>query len=236
MSGERRGSVSTAVGRAVRVWAERYSLSEAEADVLRRAALGDDTTIARVRRATTFLRRTHDRSFFGAVTRLLREALAAAVKGTRGPAARSRETRPPTLESCIERLREIAEQPRSDATRYAMGAVVNELRAHPERYGRNAVSTAASAIGEDVPGLYRFATVAERWSADEAMALLKPRRGRRLLWSHLVAVAPVASAAARRRLLRRALREQLSVRQFAGVLEREVRGVTGGHRGVESQR
>jgi hypothetical protein len=216
--GGRRTRVSSAVERAVRAWAEMYSLSEAEAEVLRYAALGDDATSARSRRAA-WLRRTGDSSFFAAVTRLLREALADALRGRNATAIRPRHH--DTLENVIEQLRNIAEQPRSDATRYAMGAIVNELRAHPERYGKNAVSTAAAAIGEDIPGLYRFATVAERWSADQAMGLLKPRKGRRLLWSHLVAAAPMAQAAARRRLLRRAWRERLSVREFARAVEVE---------------
>jgi hypothetical protein len=228
--------VSSAVDGAVRAWVEMYSLSEAEADVLRRAALGGDATSGRSRRAA-WLRRTGDASFFGAVTRLLREALGAALRGRSATPIRRRHR--DTLENVIEQLRDIAEQPRSDATRYAMGAIVNELRAHPKRYGRNAVSVAAAAIGEDIPGLYRFATVAERWSADKVMALLKPRKGRRLLWSHLVAVAPVEAAVVRRRLLRRALREQLSVRQLAEACEHERQAMTGGHqedRGVDSQR
>jgi hypothetical protein len=232
---EQRIRVSLAVERAVRAWAEMYSLSEAEADVLRRAALGDDTTSARSRRAA-WLRRTGDSSLFAAVTRLLREALGAALRGRSATAIRPRHH--DTLENVIEQLRDVAEQPRSDATRYAMGAIVNELRAHPKRYGRNAVSVAAAAIGEDIPGLYRFATVAERWREDKVMALLKPRKGRRLLWSHLVAIAPVTSAAVRRRFLRRALREQFSVRQLVAVLEAEGHRVTGGHReqtGVDSQ-
>jgi hypothetical protein len=202
--------VLSAVERAVRTWTVLYSLTEAEAELLRWAALGDGSAIGRAR-AKAVLRRTADTSFFETTTRLLRDAVATAGRTTR----RRRED---TLEGRIEELREIAEQPRSDATRYAIGAIINELKRHPERYGKNAVSAAASAIGEDIPGLYRFATVAERWIADEAMALLKPRRGRRLLWSHLVAVAPVTSAAVRRGLLRRALRERLSVRQLADVL------------------
>jgi hypothetical protein len=221
----------------VRTWTELYSLSEAEAEVLRSAALGDEATIARARRATGLLGHTADSSFFAAVTRLLREALGAALHGRSATAIRSRHDN--TLENVIEQLRDVAEQPRSDATRYAMGALVNELRARPARYGKNAVSAAAAAIGEDIPGLYRFATVAERWSENKVMALLKPRNGRRLLWSHLVAIAPVTSAAVRRGFLRRALRERLSVRQLVAVLEAEGHRVPGGHRGpgvVDSQR
>jgi hypothetical protein len=177
------------------------------------------------------LRRTADTSFFEASTRLLRDAIAAAGRTTR-------RRRKDTLEGRIEELREVAEQPRSDATRYAIGAIISELKAHPDKYGTNAVTLAAAAISEDIPGLYRFATVAERWSADQAMDLLKPRKGRRILWSHLVAVAPIPSAAVRRGLLRRALRERLSVRQFVALLEGEGYGPRASHGakpGVESQ-
>ena len=123
-----------------------------------------------------------------------------------------------TLDDHIEHLCRLAEQPRSDATRYAMGAIVHELETHPGRYGRDAIPVAASAMREDAPGLYRFAHVAERWTADEVLELLRPRDGRRLQWSHLVAVAPIASRSVRRRFLRRAIREGLSIRQ----LEREI--------------
>jgi len=123
-----------------------------------------------------------------------------------------------TLESHIEQLCSLAEQPRSDATRYAMGAITLELKTHPGRYGRDAVTAAATAMREDAPGLYRFSYVAERWTADEVAQFLRPRDGRRLQWSHLVAVARIASRSVRRRFIRRAMREGLSIRE----LEREI--------------
>ena len=136
--------------------------------------------------------------------------------------ARARRAEPSrtaaTLEEHIEQLCRLDEQPRSDAIRYAMGAIVHELKTHPGRYGSDAVPVAASAMREDAPGLYRFSHVAERWTADEVAELLRPRDGRRLQWSHLVAVAPIASRAVRRRFIRRAMREGLSIRQ----LEREI--------------
>ena len=44
--------------------------------------------------------------------------------------------------------------------RYAIGAVVREVKGAPERYGAGAVIQLASTTGEDVATLYRYATVA----------------------------------------------------------------------------
>lgn len=122
------------------------------------------------------------------------------------------------LKARIQELRGLAAQPASDATRYAMGAIVKELKRHPETYGDNAVSVAAAAAGEDAAGLYRFATVAERWSAREVSALLAFET---VTWSHLVALARVESRPVRERFLRRIRRERLPLKKLVAALEAE---------------
>jgi two-component system, OmpR family, response regulator len=76
-------SLAAQVEQAVQAWTVRYGLSKAEADVLRRAALGSNRdAIAKGRQSTkqtidkhvtNLLRRTTDRSLHAAVERLLRE-------------------------------------------------------------------------------------------------------------------------------------------------------------------
>lgn len=122
------------------------------------------------------------------------------------------------LRARIEELGRLAARPASDATRYAMGAIVKELKRHPETYGDSAVSVAAAAVGEDAAGLYRFATVAERWSAREVKALLAFEA---VTWSHLVALARVESRPVRERFLRRVRREGLPLKKLVAALESE---------------
>jgi len=121
------------------------------------------------------------------------------------------------LETRIVQLRRLAALPASNSTRYAIGAIVKELKSQPESYGDNAVSTAAAAIGEDQAGLYRFASVAERWSAREVRVLLS---GKRVSWSHLVALARVESPAMRASLLRRVRRERLLLKDLHVLVSR----------------
>jgi len=120
------------------------------------------------------------------------------------------------LQRCIEHLRLLLSQPPDALTRHAIGAAIADIKARPSEYGSRAVSIAAAALGEDVPTLYRYAGVAERWSVVEVSAILarKGSDGRSLTWSHLVVIAAVSSAAVRERLLERALAEPLSVREL----------------------
>jgi hypothetical protein len=53
-------------------------------------------------------------------------------------------------------------------TRHAIGTLVADLKARPEAYGTAAVATAAQAVGEDIPTLYRYACVAERRQGDSS--------------------------------------------------------------------
>jgi DNA-binding CsgD family transcriptional regulator len=214
------------VSRGAAGWGAKYGLSDAEVDILRWAALGETHAEIARRRGTSvhtiktqsvrLLRRTRDGSLESAANRLLRDLV--------GRSPRPVATRPrPTggvggggpLQSRIEQLRLLVAQPSDDSVRYAMGAIVRELKSHPETYGASAVSVAAVAIGEDLPGLYRFASVAEQWSAREVSTLLS---GKALSWSHLVALARVESRPVRERFLRRVQRERLTLRELVAAL------------------
>jgi CheY-like chemotaxis protein len=124
---------------------------------------------------------------------------------------------PPALRERIVALRELLGRLPADArTRYDIGRIVAELKARPDAYGHGAVSVAAAALGEDIPSLYRYARVAERWTREELDALLARtmRDGRPLSWSHLVALASVQPGEAYARLVERTLGECLSVREL----------------------
>jgi len=126
------------------------------------------------------------------------------------------------LQRCIAQLRRLLSQPADSLTRHAIGSVVADLKAKAAEYGAGAVATAAAALGEDVPTLYRYAGVAERWTAAELARIVarKGRDGRPLSWSHLVVLAAVPSSATRERLMGRALSETLSVRELTVLAQR----------------
>ncbi len=134
----------------------------------------------------------------------------------RGAGASGRSV-PATLDGCVARLRELFPMRIDPLVRYAIGAVVAEIKARPERYGTSGVTTVAAALGEDAPSLYRHATVAECWNEAEVRELLSRQGpdGRRLSWSHVVLLGHVTSSALRKRLENRALDEGMSVRQLA---------------------
>jgi ActR/RegA family two-component response regulator len=121
------------------------------------------------------------------------------------------------LDERITRLRQLLSVRPGPRVRYAVGAIVAEIKAHPELYGRGAMVAVATALGEDLPSLYRHAAVAECWTEAEVSALLdrKGPGGRTLSWSHIVLLGSVSSAHARARLVEQALRESLSVRDLA---------------------
>jgi DNA-binding NarL/FixJ family response regulator len=91
LSGASGAGFSTRAERVVHAWTKRYGLSEAEADVLRRAVLGEDSnTLAAARDSSeetiaehvaSILRLAGDASLPAAVGRVLRE-VAGAVQGT----------------------------------------------------------------------------------------------------------------------------------------------------------
>lgn len=133
------------------------------------------------------------------------------------------EAVPPTLAGCIERLRELGRHYPDVRTRYLMGMIVAALKSGPRSYGPNAVSMAAREIGEDAPSLYRYSTVAERWTMAEFEELAARRgpEGYALKWSHFVFLASTASAPARERLIARTLAERLCVRDLQEIAAAE---------------
>jgi hypothetical protein len=124
------------------------------------------------------------------------------------------------LEARIERLRRLAANRPTDSTRYAIGAIIKELKSHPETFGESAVSAAASAVGEDQATLYRFASVAERWTSSQVKVLLS---GEAVSWSHLVALARVERSDVRERLIRRLRHKRLSLRELQVLIGRETK-------------
>jgi ActR/RegA family two-component response regulator len=121
------------------------------------------------------------------------------------------------LDQRITRLRQLLSVRPTPRVRYAVGAIVAEIKANPDLYGRGAMVAVATALGEDLPSLYRHAAVAECWTETEVAALLdrKGPGGRTLSWSHIVLLGSLSSAHARARLVEQALRESLSVRDLA---------------------
>jgi GGDEF domain-containing protein len=101
-------------------------------------------------------------------------------------------------------------------SRHRVGVLIGEIKGAEDKYGAHAVERLAVALGSNVHTLYRSASVAERWSRDEFEVLLARAAdaGRSLSWSHLVALAGVASRQRRGDLLQKTLDEGLTVRQL----------------------
>jgi len=123
-----------------------------------------------------------------------------------------------TLEETIARLRALLERPSEALTRYAVGSIIARLKREP--HGARGVQMAADALAEDLPSLYRYAKVAERWSAEQVEQLLtrRGRNGYRLSWSHLVLLASIESDALRSLHMEKTLHEELSVRALTSLL------------------
>lgn len=104
--------------------------------------------------------------------------------------------------------------------RHAIGRLLVDTRTNQHMYGRHAVLDLSVALRRPVSTLYRYAAVAERWSADEMRALLErlDASGAPLSWSHWVELAQVQSSAELERLMAHALVERLSVRQLAALV------------------
>ena len=124
-------------------------------------------------------------------------------------------------DSPVKRLR--AALARIPLDRYAVGEIVAEVRRATAFHGTSGVAALSRATGEDEASLYRFANVAECWSAAAVRKLLaqpkEPRAGR-LSWSHLVRLATIGDATERDRWITRVRRQGLSVRQFQARLLR----------------
>lgn len=114
----------------------------------------------------------------------------------------------------------LARRPCDARVRYGIGEIVADLKKHPALYGASAVATAASAVGEALPSLYRHARVAQRWTVREFDVLLarKMADGRALSWSHFVSLAGVSPGALYDRILARTLSESWTVRQLDAAL------------------
>ncbi len=136
----------------------------------------------------------------------------------RGVSARDEVEEDATLDARIERMRHLLARSQEALTRYTIGAIIARLKREP--HGARSVLTAARALGEDLPSLYRYAKVAERWTEAEVRELLSRTspEGHKLAWSHLVLLAPIDCEATRARYVERTLDEGLSVRALTSVL------------------
>jgi ActR/RegA family two-component response regulator len=126
------------------------------------------------------------------------------------------------LALCIDRLRELQVGQLDARSRYRMGAIVAEVKRRTDLYGTRGVPALATGIGEAEQNLYRYATVAERWTPEEFEVLVSRRGGdgRCLSWSHLVLIASIDDDVARTRLLERVLDDSLSVRALMAIVNR----------------
>ena len=117
------------------------------------------------------------------------------VMTTRAPVLRTPEA--DALGERVEALKTLfGHRPCDARIRYQIGEIVAELKRHPAHYGASAVATAASAMGEALPSLYRHARVAQRWRVGEFGGVaVAPHGGR----SHPVLVAPRVSGGRERR-------------------------------------
>jgi DNA-binding response OmpR family regulator len=142
------------------------------------------------------------------------------VMTTRAPALRTPEAE--ALGERVDSLKTLFGRRPCDArVRYEIGGIVAELKKHPALYGASAVATAASAIGEALPSLYRHARVAQRWRIGEFEVLLSRTMadGRSLSWSHLVSLAGVSPGKLYDRLVQQTLSHSWTVRQLEAALD-----------------
>ncbi len=152
------------------------------------------------------------------VMRFLLQPVAVGVSRQWTPAPSPPDASP--LLSCIQRLRELQLGSADARSRYQIGAIVAEVKRRPDLYGARGVPALAAAVGEPEQNLYRYATVAERWSVAEFEVLVSrhARDGRALSWSHAVLIASVDDESTRAGLLQQTLDQSLSVRALAAML------------------
>lgn len=107
------------------------------------------------------------------------------------------------------------------SARHQVGAIIVDVKRSRHKYGTQAVQRLAKALGSDEQTLYRCASVAQCWSRTQIEALLArtTEYGQPLTWSHFVVLATVPSAKHRADLFDRALREVLSVRALAALVD-----------------
>jgi len=131
---------------------------------------------------------------------------------TRAPRpAQALTAAPASLRPLLAPLRRALAKGHEPMARHEVGEIIASVKRAPDTYGMGAVVVLATAIGEDVPTLYRYASVAECWDRRAVRALLDDPT---LTWSHLVLLARLPDDKQRATWMRRVRREKLSVRQL----------------------
>jgi hypothetical protein len=129
----------------------------------------------------------------------------------------------PGLLPVYESIRELlAGAARDEArSRHRVGVHIVEVKRAADKYGTRAVERLARALGTNVHTLYRCASVAECWSAEQLDDMLRrtTTKGQPLSWSHFVVVAGVTPARQRGELIDLALRKRLTVRELVAHVE-----------------
>jgi hypothetical protein len=152
-----------------------------------------------------------------------------------------RETMNAALKRRCELIRKLLSKAAGDevATRYRIGVEILSIIRGESTYGTRAIERIAQAIGKSAPTLYRYATVAERWSPDE-MRVHRRREnhhGEPLSWSHWVEIAKVQSAARRAALIERCLNEAITAPYLAALVsDMEVRDADASRPNVRAPR
>jgi len=110
----------------------------------------------------------------------------------------------------------LARRPCDARVRYGIGEIVAGLKKQSCLYGAGAVATAAAAVGEALPSLYRHARVAQRWTVGEFDGLLARTMadGRSFSWSHFVSLAGVSAGELYDHLVERALVQSWTVKEL----------------------
>jgi hypothetical protein len=115
----------------------------------------------------------------------------------------------------------------SAVAKHMLGVIVLDVR-DEARFGTSAVVRLGRELRISEKTLYRYASVAERWTSKEFAALASKvdAKGRMLRWSHWERLATVADAKLREVLLAQALSQSLSVRGLSRAIKESVPGYT----------
>jgi hypothetical protein len=139
------------------------------------------------------------------------------------PHAAPHERMNPFLRRAFESIRDLlASAGRAEVkTRHAVGVIVADVKRSRHKYGARAVAQLSEVLGTDEQTLYRCATVAECWTEPQLEALLgrTTTLGQPLSFSHFVLLASVPQTLRRAEMFERAVRDGLSVRRLALLLE-----------------
>lgn len=155
-----------------------------------------------------------------------RNSLSVSTEGRkRGKKTKSAGEMSPELREVYEQLRGLAERAsaRDALMKYLVGELVCEVQGDEGKYGAHAVEKLSAKLGSGFKAdtLYDAASVARTWGKSEFSELV--RRGdaerRRLSFSHFVELARVKLPEKREHLLQRALKDGLSVRRLAALID-----------------